>query len=215
MLLKKQLEIATTHRGIQQALKPFEKVPSATDREVFVECRGRLAKASARYTPLLARVVWGALRPRIPRVLISAEPPEAGEVMAPRAPATRPLWCCLITRTVPTKSAEAKSNKAQSAIDSELQGHQKRGTWDVKRVRELKDWMEDPTFTEVLVGRVFVILGCKNSVMPEAEWRYRARAVFQGNKIHTISERPSTISSTTCPTRRRPSLGHEARLRWR
>ena len=151
MLLKKQWEIATTHRGIQQALKPFETVPTASDGDIFVECRGRLAKASARYTPLLARVVWEALRPQAPRVMISAKPPDAGEVMAPRSPATRPMWCCLITRTVPTKSAEARSIKAKEAIDAELKGHQTRGTWDVERVRELSDWMGDPAFTEVLV----------------------------------------------------------------
>ena len=47
--------------------------------------------------------------------------------------------------------------------------------------------MDDTSLTEVLVGRVFIILGCKNSEMPESEWRYRARAVFQGNNIQTRS----------------------------
>ena len=47
--------------------------------------------------------------------------------------------------------------------------------------------MNDTFLAEVLVGRVFVILGCKNSEMPESEWRYRARAVFQGNNIQTGS----------------------------
>ena len=40
-----------------------------------------------------------------------------------------------------------------------------------------------------IVGRVFIILGCKNSEMPEEEWRYRARAVFQGNNIQTRTGR--------------------------
>ena len=88
-------------------------------------------------------MVWDALRPRLPRVMRSAEPPETGEVVLLRTPANRPLWCCLITRTVPTTSAESKSDKAQAAIDAEVQGHQKRGTWDIKRVRELRDWMDD------------------------------------------------------------------------
>ena len=56
-------------------------------------------------------------------------------------------------------------------------------------MRELRDWMKDPNYDEVCVGRVFVILGCKNSEMPEEEWRYRARAVFQGNNIQTRTGR--------------------------
>ena len=152
---------------------------------MFVECRGRLAKASARYPPLMARVVWDALRPKLPRSLVCAMPPEAGNLECLSEQATRPLWCALITRTVPTKSAEAKSDKAQEAIRAEVRGHGERGTWDIKRVRSLRDWMNDTSLVEVLVGRVFVILGCKNSEMLESEWRYRARAVFQGNNIQT------------------------------
>ena len=41
--------------------------------------------------------------------------------------------------------------------------------------------MPDAAFTDVVVGRVFIILGVKNSEMEESEWRIRARAVFQGS----------------------------------
>lgn len=49
--------------------------------------------------------------------------------------------------------------------------------------------MNDPAYQEVLVGRVFVILGCKNSEMSEDQWRYRPRAVFQANNIQARSGR--------------------------
>ena len=80
MLLKKQWEIATTYKGVAQALARYEAVPTAEEGEIFVECRGRLAKASARYTPLLASTVWDALRPAVLRVMITAKAPAAGEV---------------------------------------------------------------------------------------------------------------------------------------
>ena len=83
MLLRKQWEIATSHQGIAQALERYAKVPDAEKGEVFVECRGRLAKASARYTPLLADTVWTALRPAVPRVMMIAEAPQVGEVVKP------------------------------------------------------------------------------------------------------------------------------------
>ena len=52
--------------------------------------------------------------------MVAAETAEAGDIMQTHAPPTRPLWCCLITRTVQTRSAEAKSAKAQAAIDSKV-----------------------------------------------------------------------------------------------
>ena len=120
------------------------------------------------------------------------------------------MWCCLITRLVNVRSDEARTEAARKAVDAELEGHRKRGTWDLSKVRELRDWMSDPAYSDVVVGRVFTILGCKNSEMPEDQWKYRARAVFQGNNIWTrtgrsayeiyedVSNSPASLTAARC-----------------
>ena len=74
--------------------------------------------------------------------------------------------------------------------------------------------MEDESFSEVLVGRVFVILGVKFSELAKSEGRFRARAVYQGNNMDAVRENPSTRSSTRSPTRPRRSrrLGQQWQL---
>ena len=47
------------------------------------------------------------------------------------------------------------------AVAKEVASHAERATWDLSRVRELPEWMRDDAYSEVLVGRVFVILGVK------------------------------------------------------
>eukprot|EP00974_Lingulodinium_polyedra_P110550 10690114-Lingulodinium_polyedra.AAC.1 len=128
------------------------------------------------YTPVMARAVWQAIKPRTPKVATCTVPDSILERVLPRGPPSMPLWCCLITRLVGLRSEEAQSDRARAAVAAELEGHRRRGTWDVTQVRSLRDWMEDPRYADVVVGRVFVILGCKNSEMDESEWRYRARA---------------------------------------
>ena len=51
------------------------------------------------------------------------------------------------------------------AVAKEVASHAERGTWDLSRVRELSEWMRDDAYSEVLVGRVFVILGVKFAEM--------------------------------------------------
>ena len=46
-------------------------------------------------------------------------------------------------------------------VAKEVASHAERGTWDFWRVRELSEWMRDDAYSEVLVGRVFVILDVK------------------------------------------------------
>ena len=48
-----------------------------------------------------------------------------------------------------------------NAVAKEVASHAERGTWDLSLVRELSEWMRDDPYSEVLVGRVFVILGVK------------------------------------------------------
>ena len=43
------------------------------------------------------------------------------------------------------------------AIKAEINKHKELKTWDLEAVRSLEDWMSDARYTEVVVGRVFVI----------------------------------------------------------
>ena len=207
---KEKWRIATTHPGIPIELEPYAEVPDSIPEASFVEGRGRRTAASARYTPLMAKLVWKALKPQVPRMLPCAVPDRILERVLPQGAPTMPLWCCLITRLVNMRSQEAKTDKAQAAVEAELEGHRRRGTWDITQVRSLRDWMDDPRYADVVVGRVFIILGCKNSEMDEQEWRYRARAVFQGNNIWTrtgrsayeifddVSNSPASLMAARC-----------------
>ena len=83
----------------------------------------------------------------------------------------------MVTRTVSLCSAEAQTPAAKEAVAKEIASHSERGTWDLPCVRGLPEWRKDESFTEVLVGRVFVILGVKYSELAESERKFRARAV--------------------------------------
>ena len=48
-----------------------------------------------------------------------------------------------------------------NAVAKEVASHAERGMWDLSLVRELSEWMREDAFSEVLVGRVSVILGVK------------------------------------------------------
>eukprot|EP00974_Lingulodinium_polyedra_P040097 3848673-Lingulodinium_polyedra.AAC.1 len=97
-----------------------------------------------------------------------------------------PKYSAFVTRKIPLKSEEAKSEKAQAAIDKELTGHRTRKTWDESTVREYKELMRDDTKAEVMTGRVFGLLGETNSEAErEEDRRMKFRAVFQGSNVRT------------------------------
>ena len=62
-----------------------------------------------------------------------------------------------------------------------------RETFDMGTVREYVELMRDPNIADVMVGRVFSILGVKNDELPESERAWKAISVFQGNNIATKS----------------------------
>ena len=83
-----------------------------------------------------------------------------------------PLWCAMVTKTISLKCEEAQEPEAQEAVAKEVACHVERGTWDLSRVRELSEWMRDDTYTEVLVGRLFVTLGVKFAELAvENSWK--------------------------------------------
>ena len=94
------------------------------------------------------------------------------------------------------KSDEGRSIEAKAAIEKEKAGLEKRKTYDLSTVRSYKDWMEDPSIKEAMVGRLFVILGRKNSELEGAsrtdEAIMKARGVFQGSNVRTKTGRRAT-----------------------
>ena len=58
--LKKKWLIKTTSAELQRRLEPYEQIPDLP-QDAFVECRGKFARLSANYTPLLANIIWTAL----------------------------------------------------------------------------------------------------------------------------------------------------------
>ena len=67
--LKKKWLIKTTSLELQRRLEPYDKVPDLPP-DAFVECRGKFARLSANYTPLLASIIWAATMPhRVPSVV--------------------------------------------------------------------------------------------------------------------------------------------------
>ena len=152
----------------------------------FAQCRGNTAVESAHCPEDFAKRVWGALTPEAkctsPRKVAVAR-------MASVRASSIPLWCCMITRLVGLKTAEASCDGARAAVALEKKGPDSRDTWDLSQVQELSDCMKDDRFDTVLAGRVFVIIGGKNSEQDQPHWKYRARAVFQGNTITTRSGR--------------------------
>ena len=75
------------------------------------------------------------------------------------------------------------------AVSKEVASHAERGTWDLSKVRELSERMRDNAYSEVLVGRVFVILGVKFAEMALAPAQFSVERLFIG------TQRPSNHSS--------------------
>ncbi|CAK0824602.1 unnamed protein product, partial [Prorocentrum cordatum] len=210
VFIKQRWRIATTHSGIPIELALYSDPPNSIQEQSFVECRGKIAAASARYTPMMANLIWKALKPSTLKAMPCTLPERIMERVLPPGPPSLPSWCFLIARLVNMRSQEAKTDKAKAAIEAELEGHRNRGTWDMSKVRSLSDWMADGSYSDVVVGRVFVILGCMNSEMAEDQWRHRARAVFQGNNIWTrtgrsayeifedVSNSPASLIAARC-----------------
>ena len=89
------------------------------------------------------------------------------------------------------KSEEGQEPRAkEAAVAKEVAFHSELGTWDLSRVRELSEWMLDDAYSEVLVGRVFVILGVKFVAMA------MALAQFSAERLRIGMQRPSNHSSS-------------------
>ena len=132
--LKKKWLIKTTLVELQRRLEPYAQIPEFPV-DAFVECRGKFARLSANYTPLLASIVWAATMPhRVPSLVALFK--QGGISMASTSQPCLPLWCSMITRSISLKSDEAHCPEAKAAELKELQGHADRGTWDLSTVME-------------------------------------------------------------------------------
>jgi len=186
--VKKKWRVETTSQRLADALKPYEKVPGNIPKDDFRQCCGRVCSGSSYYTPLLAELIWSALRPRPVVAMACVVPATASERVLPSGKPQMPLWCAMITRTISIKAQEGQSDKAKAAVKAEVDSHTNRGTWDISKVKEVAEWMRDERYTEVLIGRAFVIVGAKFSEeTDQSDMKYKARMVYQGNNIWTRS----------------------------
>ena len=98
-----------------------------------------------------------------------------------------PLTFGLVTRPVAPNSAEWNSERGQHAIAEEMSNHTRRGTWDLSRVRELDDVVQEAwnTSEDVIYGGVHPILGAKGAERGTTE--YRCRVVFTAPRAPTAS----------------------------
>ena len=51
----------------------------------------------------------------------------------------------------------------------------------------MSEWMRDDAYSEVLVGRLFVILGVKFAEMAKSEWKFQARYLGANHNIDDFS----------------------------
>eukprot|EP00971_Amphidinium_carterae_P246199 4889689-Amphidinium_carterae.1 len=134
-----------------------------------------------------------------------------------------PLWG-LITRQIHPNEPEYHTEPCQEAMLSELKKLHQRKVWDHDTVMEFGKLMSDPNKSEVMVGRVFGIMGEKFSEEGSERRQYKGRIVFQGNNITTktgnspvelfaeLANSPTTFTSTRAAigacvaTRRRISV---------
>ena len=218
--VKKSWRIRTTSEKVSEVLKQYEKFPEHIKKEEVVECRGKVAKESARYPARLAQAIWEAIVPKRLCGLVAKTSVGAVEfgcalnLTAARPPPRVPIWCTMVTRIVKPASSEAKCPGADAAIAKEHKGHLDKGTWDEGSVREYRDLMNDPNIDEAVIGRIFGILALKNAErMDPAEWEWKYRSVFQGNNLRTksgcdahdlfdeVSNAPASLLPPAAPSR--------------
>ena len=180
--VKKKWKIVTTRPKLIEVMAPYARIPGHLGSADFRPCSGKVCTDSAHYTPLFAELVWRALLTVVvmPARFCADLVPEG---CLPASKPSLPLLCAMVTRTVTLKSEEGQEPGAKEAVAKEVASHAERCTWDLSRVREMSEWMRDDTFSELLVGRVFVVLGVKFAEMAKSECKFRARAVFQGKNI--------------------------------
>eukprot|EP00971_Amphidinium_carterae_P350072 6491365-Amphidinium_carterae.1 len=110
-----------------------------------------------------------------------------GEHRSRESDTSVPVDMAMIVRQIFPKDAEWHTEACQHALRDELKKLRSKNTWNEDKVREYKDVLHDPTQKDAMFGRVFAILGQKNSEAISGEKPYKARAVFEGNRIHTKS----------------------------
>ena len=148
-VIHKRWRVETSSSKLVENLLPFSQVADLPS-DCFVQCRGRIAKLSANYTPTFAKAIWKATLPC--RVLVTAINVDG---LAALSSALPPLWCSLITRIVKLNSDEGRSPSAIKAIDKERVGLLKHKTWDEASVMEVSDLYKDARYPDALIGRVF------------------------------------------------------------
>ena len=112
------------------------------------------------------------------------------EMDSERAPWLETTWQpgrtgAMVTRMVPMGCDEARTDDARAAVEKEMQNMLQKGVFDPSPIY---DWdavrKSEPG---AMVGKAKMILGVKNSEMPQTHWAYKGRLVFMGNNIRSAA----------------------------
>ena len=168
--VRKSYRIWTTSSGIKLFLAGLA-IPESRNSLEFVECGGALTKQTSAYPPNMVEKIWkglladiASLRPPPALIMQGSSPQQVQPQHQPQdARPVLPLWCALVTRIVNLSSTEAKCDGARAALDKERDGLMKANTFDMNNPREYSDLMRDNKIDEAMFGRVFMILGKKNT----------------------------------------------------
>ena len=110
----------------------------------------------------------------------------------------------LVTRIIPSNSAEFKSPVCQKALDKEVSRLRDATVWDEDTVAEWSDVRNTRKDGKPpMVGIVFPIMGQKSAEVLDEEITMKTRAVFQGNFIQTGDGSPAheifqEVGATPC-----------------
>ena len=92
--LKKKWLVKTTCQKLRDNFAPYSEVPKLPSW-CFIECRGKVAEASAKYPIQMAYVIWKSIMPaRTVAVTALLDQYNSCDKTLP----DRPLWCSMITR---------------------------------------------------------------------------------------------------------------------
>eukprot|EP00971_Amphidinium_carterae_P327015 6458153-Amphidinium_carterae.1 len=107
------------------------------------------------------------------------------------APPSGPLWSACVVRQIFPSEAEFRSPGCKSALDEEVSKLREKCTWDEDDVMELSDLKKHPKLSEAMIGSAFIIMGEKFAEERRDQPKYKARVVFAGNNVSTISGTPA------------------------
>ena len=112
------------------------------------------------------------------------DPPWDDHVSSACGPTSCPAATGLVTKLLHPGDPLSESPEALAAEEKEMRNMLSKGTFCPDQVC---DWaVERKVHPDAIVGKGKMILGIKNSEMPEEQWAYKGRLVFMGNNLRGV-----------------------------